>query len=132
MLCCDKALMMVDFGRSEFSIQQTTAFEPTIKRGRLGPFAAGDVNGDGKQDLVLIEQDRHHIQILSTQASGQLVERYTFKVFEDHRGVEGQRLRGRNRNSGQPRAITLGDVTGDGKTDLIVQVHDRIIVYPQD
>jgi len=26
----------------------------------------------------------------------------------------------------------VADVTGDGKNDLIVLVHDRILVYPQE
>ena len=29
-------------------------------------------------------------------------------------------------------AAVVADVTGDGKNDLIVLVHDRVIVYPQE
>ncbi len=32
----------------------------------------------------------------------------------------------------EPREALVGDVTGDGKPDLIVFVHDRILVYPQE
>jgi hypothetical protein len=32
----------------------------------------------------------------------------------------------------EPREALISDVTGDGKSDLIVLVHDRILVYPQD
>jgi hypothetical protein len=33
---------------------------------------------------------------------------------------------------GQPRSVTIGDVTGHGKPDLVIRVHDRIIIYPQE
>jgi hypothetical protein len=114
------------------TLQQGMGFEPTVKKGRLGRFAAGDMNADGRSELVLIEQDQHHIQILAVDDTGKLVERYRFKVYEHHQSAEdAQRFEGRKRDSGQPRTITLADVTGDNKTDLILQVHDRIIVYPQ-
>ena len=28
--------------------------------------------------------------------------------------------------------MTVADVTGDGKDDLVTVIHDRIIIYPQD
>jgi len=131
-LYCDNALICMDGADSELSLRQETGFEPTIKQGRLGAFAAADINSDGKRDLVVLEQDRHHIQILNKNENGQLVECYTFQVFEQHPSDESERFRGRQKDSGQPRYIALSDVTGDGKTDLVIQVHDRIIVYPQD
>ena len=32
----------------------------------------------------------------------------------------------------EPREALVADVTGDKKNDLIVLVHDRILVYPQE
>ena len=52
-----------------------------------------------------------------------------FKVFEEPREIERSRFGSRG---GEPRAVILGDVTNDKKTDLILLVHDRIIIYPQD
>ncbi len=54
-------------------------------------------------------------------------------VFEQPRGVdESVYAEGRQQGGGEPRAVTIGDVTGDGKNDLVLLVHDRIIIYPQD
>ena len=32
----------------------------------------------------------------------------------------------------EPREATIADVTGDGRADLILLVHDRVLIYPQD
>ena len=32
----------------------------------------------------------------------------------------------------EPRDLNVGDVDGDGRTDLVLIVHDRILVYRQD
>jgi hypothetical protein len=32
----------------------------------------------------------------------------------------------------EPRELALADVTGDGKLDVAILVHDRILVYPQE
>jgi hypothetical protein len=37
--------------------------------------------------------------------------------------------RGPSRRSGEPREIKIGDVDGDGLDDVILIVHDRVIVY---
>jgi hypothetical protein len=32
----------------------------------------------------------------------------------------------------EPREALIADVTGDKKNDLIILVHDRVLVYPQE
>jgi len=49
-----------------------------------------------------------------------------WQVFEE------RAFRGRRADFAEPREAVVADVTGDGKNDLIILVHDRILVYPQE
>ena len=49
----------------------------------------------------------------------------SFQVFEQ------KSFRDRDLNV-EPRDLALGDVDGDGRPDLVLLVHDRILVYRQD
>ena len=48
------------------------------------------------------------------------------KVFEE------RTFRSRRSELPEPREALVEDVTGDGKKDLILLVHDRVLVYPQE
>ena len=131
-VCCDQKLVAVPSQGEDTTLRQVAGFEPDIKDGRLGYLAVGDLNGDGIPEIVACEQNRHHIEILAFDGQGQLASGFTFKVFEEHRSMEEGHREGRRQDSDQPRAVLVSDVTGDGKNDLVVLVHDRIIVYPQE
>jgi hypothetical protein len=45
---------------------------------------------------------------------------------------EQRTFRGRGGDMPEPREAVVVDLTGDGKNDLAVIVHDRILVYPQE
>ena len=52
-----------------------------------------------------------------------------FKTFEQKSYQEGEKG---SKSSVEPRDMAVADVTGDGKNDLVILIHDRIIIYPQD
>ena len=45
---------------------------------------------------------------------------------------EQRTFRSRSGDMPEPREAVVVDLTGDGKNDLAVIVHDRILVYPQE
>jgi hypothetical protein len=49
-----------------------------------------------------------------------------FKVFETD-----AHFAGRSGGALEPREAIVADVTGDGRRDLVLLVHDRVLVYPQ-
>ncbi len=109
-------------------LREVAGFEPDVEEVRYGAVAVGDVNHDQFPDIVLCDQKGNRIEILAFDENAQLVRATQFKVFDTPRGADEDD----SGPSAEPRMVVLGDVTGDGWTDLIVPVHDRIVIYPQD
>ncbi len=101
-------------------------YETPIKDGYLNDVIAGDLNNDGRKDLVFLETEKNYIDLVLFDASHKLVPADRWQAFEQHTF--------RNRSAGrpEPREAAVADVTGDQKNDLIIIVHDRILLYPQE
>ena len=111
---------------SAWEIQELDGYETPIKDGRLNDVVPGDLNNDGRKDLVFLETARNYVDIVTFEKPHQLVPANRWQVFEE------RTFRSRRNDSMEPREAVIADVTGDGKNDLILLVHDRILVYPQD
>ena len=110
-------------------LEQQFSYETKIKDGVYGNLAAGDINSDGRVDIVMVEYKHNHIEILALGAENRPIPAMRFKIFEE-KGYRGEKQRGKA--NVEPRELEIADVTGDGKCDLVTVIHDRIIIYPQD
>ena len=112
-------------GRKGQRLKTLASYEPVREEAKFGDLIAGDLNGDGQPDLALTDVAEHFIEIVTYAGEGDLQRALSFKIFEQKsfRDVDGQV---------EPRDIALGDVDGDGRTDLVLIVHDRVLVYRQD
>jgi hypothetical protein len=102
------------------------AYETPIKDGYLNDVIAGDLNGNGRKDLVFMETAKNYLDLVTFNSKHKLVPADRWQVFEQHT------FRGNSDSMPEPREAVIADVTGDKKNDLIVLVHDRILVYPQE
>ncbi|MHC4221635.1 MAG: FG-GAP repeat domain-containing protein, partial [Planctomycetota bacterium] len=109
-------------------MQQMFTYETKIKDGVYGHLTLGDINQDRKTDLIMVEYNRNHIEILAIDSNTKPTPAMRFKVFEQ----KSYRDKKRSRSSVEPRELKVDDVTNDGKNDLVTIIHDRIIIYPQD
>jgi hypothetical protein len=110
-------------------LEQLFSYETKIKDGIYGNLAAGDINNDGQTDIVMVEYGRSHIEILALDTDEKPVPAMRFKIFEEKSYRDSKP---RPKASAEPRELTIADVTGDGKDDLVTVIHDRVIIYPQD
>jgi hypothetical protein len=101
-------------------------YDTPIKDGYLNDLVAGDLTGGGRKQLVFMETARNYLDLVFFDKERKLVPGDRWQVFEQHT------FRGAQNALPEPRECTVADVTGDKKNDLIVLVHDRILVYPQE
>ena len=122
-------------GSDRFGVLQTGAkgqrlktiasYETKRNEARLADLATGDVNSDGVPDVVFTDVAEQMLEIATYAGEKDLLHAITFKVFERKifRGVG---------DMNEPRDQVIGDVDGDGRNDIVLLAHDRVLVLRQD
>ncbi|MGH7200955.1 MAG: FG-GAP repeat domain-containing protein, partial [Planctomycetaceae bacterium] len=113
-------------GRTDPSLKETASFETKLEDTHFADLAAGDLNADGRTDVVLLDTQSHMIEILDFTSQHGLRHALHFKLFE------AKSFAGGDSAGTEPREAAIADVTGDGRSDLVLLTHDRVLVYPQD
>lgn len=113
-------------GRAMPVLNELSTFETKLKRTYFSDVVAGDLNSDGRPDLALIDTQSHYVEILYLDSERRPQHALHFKVFEEKSFSEGRE------GGTEPREAVIADVTGDGRPDLVLLAHDRVLVYPQD
>jgi len=101
-------------------------YETPIKDGYLNDVVSGDLDNDGRKDLVFMETSRNHLDLVIFDKHHKLVPGDRWQVFEQ------KTFRARGGEGPEPREAVVADLNGDGKNDLVVVVHDRVLLYPQE
>jgi hypothetical protein len=109
-----------------WQITELDGYETPIKDGRLNDVVSGDLNQDKRKDLVFLETAKNYLDLVIYNKDRKLVPANRWPVFEE------RSFRSRRGDSQEPREALIMDFTGDGKNDLAIIVHDRILVYPQE
>ena len=68
----------------------------------LGPVVVGDVSGDGKPDVVTVNDDSNRFSVLVNGGRGALLPALAYPTGE------------------LPQGVALGDLNGDGQPDLAI------------
>jgi hypothetical protein len=112
-------------GRKGQRLRPIASYESKRNEARLVDLATGDVNADGSPDVVFSDVGEQSLEIATYAGDPELLPAITFKVFE----------RKTFRNVGdiiEPRDMAIGDVDGDKRADIVLVIHDRVVVLRQD
>ena len=97
---------------------------PQVKYADVVP---ADFLNDGRPGIVAIDPETNLIEVLTRSDSDEgWSSRLHFTVFEVDMHSKGNRA-----GVAEPREALVEDVTADGRPDLILLVHDRVLIYPQ-
>jgi len=109
-----------------WQLTELDGYETPIRDGRLNDVVSGDLNQDGRKDLVFLETAKNYLDVVIFNKDRKLVPANRWPVFEE------RSFRSRRGDSSEPREALIADFTGDGKNDLAIIVHDRVLVYTQE
>jgi hypothetical protein len=113
-------------GRTDPELKEVASFETKLKDAFFSDCAVGDLNGDGRHDVAAFDTSTHFVEVLDYAPDAGLRRGVHFKLFEE-KSFTAQQAAGT-----EPRESLIADVTGDGRADLILLTHDRVLLYPQD
>ncbi len=102
-------------------------YETDLKDIRYTGLDIGDLDGDGKPEIIALDGKNHLLEILREEEENNWTSALHFTVFDSNPHYQGRR--GANL---EPREIVVGDLTGDGRDDFALLIHDRLLFYFQE
>ena len=104
------------------SLKAVATHEPPTDKTYYWIGRTGDFDGDKIPDLAMIDRRLPGVQILAGGKEG-IKRALAIPVFETRPSASP---------NNEPRALATGDLDGDGRCDLVLIAHDRILIYLQD
>ncbi len=114
-------------GQTDYVVTTVSTHATDLPDISYSDVVAGDFSNDGRPEIVCVDPAKNLLEILGRGADDRWESLMHFKVFE-----VDQHYQGRKGSPMEPRETVIADVTGDGKKDLILLVHDRVLIYPQE
>jgi len=107
-------------------LRETASWRPEDERSLHHDLISGDLNGDGFADLAIADAGRQRLDLATFAENGDMLHATGFPIFETKIFSAGEV------REFEPHQMLAADVTGDGREDLVLLCHDRVLVYPQD
>lgn len=128
LLLDERRAVWLPIGSEDLELEVLARYETDLEDVSYDLVAAGDLDADGSDDVVAIDaRDSRVLEVLRVDSEDGFRSLLHFAVFEVDPYYEGQRG-----NPAEPRQALVVDVTGDGRDDIVLLVHDRVLVYPQE
>ncbi|WP_309397612.1 FG-GAP repeat domain-containing protein [Cerasicoccus maritimus] len=108
------------------ALQNLSTYESDLDDIVYNQIAVGELNGENGPEFVLIDGQNNVLEVIKYVAPDTWQSALHFNVFEEdihYGGRKGAPL--------EPREVIIGDFTNDGRQDIILLVHDRMLLYPQ-
>jgi hypothetical protein len=121
----DSSFAVVRLQGERWRLEEVASWKSDDPRRVEHELVVGDVNGDGFVDVVALDAAEQMAEILTFSQSAKLHYATAFEVFES------KLFSGGEPKEFEPSMGLVADVTGDGKNDLILLAHDRVLIYPQ-
>lgn len=116
---------IIPLGGQRRVLHEVASWRSSLKGHIPHELAIGDINSDGYGDMVALDAGEQMMELFTFDQNGDMHHATGFQIYESQlfHGGEGREY--------QPRQIAIADVTGDGKHDIVMLIHDRIVVYVQ-
>jgi len=122
-----KKFWKIPVRRPEFQYDVQETWKMDVEDVTPSQISVGDLNGDGADDLVAMDTtDSRVLGVYTRNQKKKWLPSLFFKVFSSD-----PHYRGRKGSESEPRETAVVDVTGDQKEDVLLLVHNRILIYPQ-
>lgn len=127
LLFARKRIYWLPFAASDYRVTILAPYETDLEDVNYQALAAADLDGDGAPELLATDSGNNHLlEILYRTPAGNWRSGMHFAVFETD-----PHARTRRTEASEPREMLVRDFSGDGRPDLALLIHDRLLLYPQ-
>ena len=121
----DAGFAIIQIEGDRIALHEIQSWRSENERRVQHELAVGDVNADGYSDMVSLDAGEQMLEIFTFSEAAKMLYVTGFKIFESRIFSSGEP------REWQPSQVIITDLSHDGKKDVLLLSHDRLILYKQ-